>query len=79
MEKIIKKRYKKRPAHPFWFNDNRIEKITAMGNKTDWNLYESVLLDTNKKESCIIVGYSLFKGYKKATKEEFEAAFLNAI
>jgi len=68
------KYYKTCPKHPYWFNGGRIEFVRG-SNGT--NNFQWIDLTTNVKGCCIIIGYRLFKGYKKATEQDWNEALKN--
>lgn len=74
MAKTHIKYYKTAPKHPYWLNDGRIEKVTGTNGI---NHYEFINIETNKKSGAFIRGYRLFKGYKKATEDDWNKALAN--
>lgn len=70
------KYYKTAPKHPYWFNNGFIEKVTG---KNGINLCNYINIETNEKSGAMIRGYRLFKGYKKATEDEWNKALANVL
>jgi len=70
------KYYKTAPKHPYWFNDGFIDKVTGNGGI---NINETINLKTHKKSGAMIRGYRLFKGYKKATEDDWNKALANVL
>lgn len=74
----IAKRYKFSPAHKYWFNDGKIERVTG-DRKSDINIVDSYDLKTGESGGCLCYGYNLMEGFKKATKEDYEEAKLKSV
>jgi len=76
MKKKHIKYYKTAPKHPYWFNDGSINKVTGTSGI---NSFETINLKTHKTSCAIIIGYRLFKGYKKATEDDWNKALANVL
>ena len=63
------KYYKTCPKHNFWFNDGNVEKIIKLSK--DLNHWESINIETKKKNGAYVIGYMLRKEATKATEEDF--------
>lgn len=75
--KTIKK-YKTCPNHLYWLNEGiyiRLEKFGTIKMGTIMYHY----IKDGKERGCIIVGFSLYEGFKKITKEEYEKQLCNSV